>query len=291
MIFSCKDISLSFGATQILKNVSFGLAQKQKAGLVGVNGAGKTSLFRIILGEHTADGGEMTFAKGSKIGHLAQNMELNLKATIYEELLSVFSHLEILEEDIRQLEHIMSSQQGAELEKSMNRYAKMTQDYEQGGGYEYKSRVRGVANGLGFLQSEHELPIERLSGGQKTRVGLGKLLLQKPDLLLLDEPTNHLDIKAISWLEDFFVREYDGCVLIISHDRFFLDKVAKQIIEIEHGTAKSYNGNYTAFVEQKAKDFEIAQKHYASQQRDIKKQEESIALLKSFNREKSLKRA
>ncbi|MCL2575660.1 MAG: ABC-F family ATP-binding cassette domain-containing protein [Defluviitaleaceae bacterium] len=291
MIFSSKDISLSFGATQILKNISFNLASKQKAGLVGVNGAGKTSLFKIILGEQPADSGEISIAKGAKIGHLAQNMDLNLQHTISEELLSVFAHLEQLEEDIRTLEQAMASQEGVTLEKSMSKYAKMTHEFENAGGYEYKSRVRGVASGLGFLPNEHELPIAQLSGGQKTRVGLGKLLLSKPDLLLLDEPTNHLDIGAIGWLEDYFLREYDGCVLIISHDRYFLDKVVKKVIEIERGVAKSYNGNYSAFVEQKTKDLEIAEKHYANQQRDIKKQEESIALLKSFNREKSLKRA
>ncbi|MCL2854844.1 MAG: ABC-F family ATP-binding cassette domain-containing protein [Defluviitaleaceae bacterium] len=291
MIFSCKDISLSFGAQTVLRNVGFDLKDKEKTALVGVNGAGKSSMFKVILGQIPPDGGTLAFAKGAKIGHLSQEMDLNFGNTIQQELLSVFDHLAQLEEEIRIAELEMADLSGIDLDRAMEKYAKMTQQFEQSGGYEYKSRVRGVASGLGFSEAEHILSIANLSGGQKTRVGLGKLLLSKPDLLLLDEPTNHLDIRAISWLEEYFLREYDGCVLIISHDRFFLDKVVKKVVEIEHGVAKSYNGNYSAFVDKKAKDFEIAEKHYSNQQKELERLQASIDLLRAFGREKHIKRA
>ena len=291
MIISCRDIQKSFGADVVLKNVSFGVDEKEKAALVGVNGAGKTTLFKIILGQLAADGGEISIKKGAQIGYLAQNMDLNITNTIYEELLSVFDHLAAMEEEIRTMEGQMAGLDDTELARLMERYAKLTHEFESRRGYEYKSRVRGVASGLGFSETEHALAIGQLSGGQKTRVSLGKLLLREPDLLLLDEPTNHLDIAAITWLEDYFLREYEKAVVIISHDRYFLDKVAKKVIEIEHGTAKTYGGNYSYFVDKKAADFEIAMHQYVSQQKEIKRQEESIALLRSFNREKSVRRA
>ena len=291
MIISIRDIQKSFGADVVLKNASFMLEEKEKAALVGVNGAGKTTLFKIILGRLAPDGGEVVLRKGARLGYLSQNMDLDMSNDIYNELLSVFDHLKIMEEEIRATESKMAAATGSELNRLMDRYAKMTHEFEANRGYEYKSRVRGVLAGLGFSEVEHSLTLDRLSGGQKTRVSLGKLLLSEPDLLLLDEPTNHLDIAAITWLEDFFLREYEKAVLIISHDRYFLDKVAKKVIEIEHGFAKSYGGNYSYFVEKKAADFEIAMHQYASQQKEIKKQQASIALLRSFNREKSIRRA
>ena len=291
MIISCRDIAKSFGADLVLKKVTFALEEKEKAALVGINGAGKTTLFKIILGALAPDGGEVILKKGAKLGYLSQSMDINPANTIHQELLSVFDHLKAMEEEIRSMEGQMAAAAGVELDRLMDRYAKLTSEFEAGRGYEYKSRVRGVLAGLGFSEVEHSLTADKLSGGQKTRVCLGKLLLSEPDLLLLDEPTNHLDIAAITWLEDYFLREYEKAVIIISHDRYFLDKVAKKIIEIEHGVAKSYAGNYSYFVEKKAADLEIAMHHYTSQQKEIKKQEASIALLRSFNREKSVRRA
>jgi len=291
MIISCKDIQKSFGATQVLKNVSFMVEEKEKVALVGVNGAGKTTLFKVVLGELAADSGEVALKKGARMAYLSQHMDLADENTIYEELLSVFKHLADMEAEIRRMEAEMAAHDGDALARLMERYAKLTKDFEDGRGYEYKSRVRGVLSGLGFNEVEHTLEIAKLSGGQKTRVALGKLLLDEPDLLLLDEPTNHLDISAITWLEDYFLREYEKAVIIISHDRYFLDKVAKKVVEIEHGRAKSYRGNYSNFVEQKARDFEIEMHQYASQQKEIAKQMESIKLLRSFNREKSVRRA
>ena len=291
MIISCKDIQKFFGADDVLKNVSFLLEEKEKAALVGVNGAGKTTLFKIILGQIPSDGGEIVVKKGAKMAYLAQNMDLDFSNTIHDELLSVFAHLEAMEAEIRVTEAHMASAAGVELDRLMDKYTKLTRDFEGLRGYEYKSRVRGVLAGLGFNEAELALEIAKLSGGQKTRVCLGKLLLSEPDLLLLDEPTNHLDIAAITWLEDYFLREYEKAVIIISHDRYFLDKVAKKVIELEHGVAKTYGGNYSYFVEKKAADFEIAAHQYAGQQKEIKRQEASIALLRSFNREKFVRRA
>ena len=291
MIISCKDIQKSFGARTVLKNVSFMVEEKEKAALVGVNGAGKTTLFKIILGELAPDGGEVALKKGAKMSYLSQHMDLADENTIHEELLSVFAHLADMEAEIRRTEQQMAGLEGDALDRIMEKYAKLTKEFEDGRGYEYKSRVRGVLAGLGFNEVEHTLGIAKLSGGQKTRVALGKLLLSEPDLLLLDEPTNHLDIAAITWLEDYFLREYEKAVVIISHDRYFLDKVVKKVVEIEHGTAKSYRGNYSDFVEKKARDFEIEMHQYASQQKEIAKQMESIRLLRSYNREKSVRRA
>ncbi|MCL2354204.1 MAG: ATP-binding cassette domain-containing protein, partial [Defluviitaleaceae bacterium] len=288
MILSLKDIDLSFGITQILKNVSFTLGAKEKVGLVGVNGAGKTSLFKIITGENTPDKGQMTLKQGTTVGYLSQNVDLDEGRTIFEELASVFNHLETMQKDIRQLEASMANVEGQELEKTMARYSRMVQEFEEAGGYGYQSRVRGVLAGLGF---ESEQKISQLSGGQKTRVSLGKLLLKQPDLLLLDEPTNHLDIATINWLEDYLVKEYEKCVFIISHDRYFLDKVVGKVIEVENQAATLYHGNYSYFIEEKAKNFEAALARYENQQKEIKKQQDSIDLLKSFNREKSIKRA
>ena len=291
MIINCKDIEKSFGANQVLKKAALMLGQGEKMALVGVNGAGKTTLFKIITQELAPDSGEVVLKKGASIAYLSQHMELNPDNTIYNELTMVFSKLIDMEAAIKVMQEQMASLKGDALDSLMEKYAKATKEFEDNNGYEYKSRVRGVLAGLGFDETELLLNIAKLSGGQKTRVALGKLLLMQPDLLLLDEPTNHLDIKAITWLEDYFLREYKNAVIIISHDRYFLDKVAKKVVEVEHGKTKSYNGNYSYFVEKKAKDYEIEMHHYTSQQKEIAKQMESIRLLRSFNREKSVKRA
>ena len=285
------NITKSYGTQEVLKSVSFILNEQDKLALVGVNGAGKTTLFRIILGQELPDSGEVVFKKGVKLGYLAQDMALNHDATIYEELISVFAPLIRLEEDIRKLEAELGGLIGDEQSAAMERYSRMMQDFEQARGYEYQSRARGVLKGLGFVDEEHRLPIRSLSGGQRTRVALGKLLLTEPDILLLDEPTNHLDIHTTAWLEDYLSKEYKKSIIIISHDRYFIDRACNTLVEIEHGIAKYYKGNYSFFVDKKATDFEIELKHYETQQKYIKKQEQSIALLKSFNREKSVRRA
>ena len=291
MIFSCKDISKSFGVTEILKRISFLIEEKEKVAIVGVNGAGKTTLFKIITGELTADSGEIIVPKDVRLGYLAQMADsLSAQNTIYEEMQLVFQDLILMEEELRILEKSMSVLVDDELKKAMDKYSRLSHDFEDRNGYEYKSRVRGVIKGLGFTDDEFNQPIYQLSGGQKTRVSLGKLLLTSPDLLLLDEPTNHLDMESIEWLEGF-LKSYQGSVLIISHDRYFLDCISTKIIEIENKKATTYHGNYSFFAHKKEQDREIQLKHYLNQQKDIKKQEESIKLLKSFNREKSVKRA
>lgn len=291
MILSCKNIKKSFGVEDILKDVSFFVEDGEKVAVVGVNGAGKTTLFKIITGELAADGGEIVLKKGAKVGYLSQMTELNSDFTVYDEFISVFADLIALEKQLREIEKNMADVDGKQLTDAMSQYARLSHEFEENKGYEYKSRVRGVMKGLGFTEAEFELPIKNLSGGQKTRVSLGKLLLTAPELLLLDEPTNHLDIESVVWLEDYFLRNYSGSVIIISHDRYFLDKTAAKIIEIEHGVSSVYNGNYTYFAYKKEIDREIRLKQYMDQQKMIKKQEQTIRLLKSFNREKSIKRA
>ena len=291
MIFDCKNIEKYFGAELVLKNISFNLEEKDKLALVGVNGAGKTTLFKIVLGELQHDKGEISLKKGAKIGYISQNMNINLDYTIYEELMTVFANIIALEEDIRKMQADMSILSDSELQNAMVKYSRMQDEFEVARGYEVESRVRGVLKGLNFDETEQKLFIKNLSGGQKTRVALGKLLLQEPDILLLDEPTNHLDIKTTAWLEEYLQKEYKKAVIVISHDRYFIDKVCTKVVEIEHGVSKIYNGNYSYFFIKKAEDFEIELKQFADQQKVIKKQEESIKLLRSFNREKFVKRA
>lgn len=291
MIFSCKDIKKSFGVNTILENVSFILEEGEKAAVVGVNGAGKTTLFKIITGEMSHDGGEIILKKSAKIGHLSQMKDLNLNNSIYKEMLTVFDDIIKTEDEIRQIEKQMAGLKGEELEKILERYSRLTHYFEEEKGFEYKSRIRGVMKGLGFTEAEFNEPIMHMSGGQKTRISLGKLLLTSPDLLLLDEPTNHLDIESVSWLEESFIKNYSGSVLVISHDRYFLDKTVTKIIEIENGKSNVYNGSYTYYAFKKEADREIRLKQYMDQQKEIKRQQEVIKQLKSFNREKSIKRA
>ncbi len=290
MILSLNKIAKSYGVDVILENVTFHMEEKEKTAVVGVNGAGKTTLFRILTQETNADSGEIYLKKEATLGYMAQNQQVDSTRTIYEEMLSVFAEILTAENRLREMENEMSHLQGKELSDKMEEYAALQHFFEQHDGYGYKSRLRGVLKGLGFAESEFDRPLQQLSGGQKTRVYLGKLLLSRPDLLLLDEPTNHLDIASIEWLEDF-LKTYEGAVLIISHDRYFLDKIVTKVVEIENKKSNVYQGNYTQYMQQKVVQREIAQKAYENQQKEIKRQQEVIRTLRQFNREKSIKRA
>lgn len=290
MVLACNNISKSFGIDEIIKNASFNIEEREKAAIVGINGAGKTTLLRIIMGEYQADSGEVIIAKDRTIGYLAQHQKLSGDNTIYDELLSVKRDIIELEQKIRRLELEMHSKEGVELEAVMEAYSKSTHQFELQNGYAYKSEVVGVLKGLGFDESDFEKKMNTLSGGQKTRVALGRLLLSKPDIIMLDEPTNHLDMNSIAWLENYLVN-YDGSVIIVAHDRYFLDKVVTKVIEVERGIVSVFSGNYSDYAAKKKQLMDAKLKEYYNQQRDIKHQEEVIAKLKSFNREKSIKRA
>ncbi len=290
MILACKDISKSYGTDVILEKITFNLEEKEKAAIVGVNGAGKTTLFKIISDQISHDNGQLYIPKGTSLGYLEQNIDIRSEKTIYEEMLDVFKPIFKLEERLRDMELKMASLSDAEYSSFMEQYSRLQHEFEESDGYSYKSRINGVLKGLGFSEEEYSQQVCTLSGGQKTRVFLGKLLLTKPDLLLLDEPTNHLDIESIQWLEDF-LKGYSGSVLIISHDRYFLDRTVTKIIDIENGKSSVYNGNYTFFAKQKDAVRAAALKQYAEQQKKIRHQEEVIKTLRQFNREKSIKRA
>lgn len=290
MILACKDIAKAYGVDTILEKITFNLEDKEKSAIVGVNGAGKTTLFKIITGEISHDSGEIFIKKGIEIGYLKQNAVVEGEKTIFDEALSVFAEVIKAEQNLRKMEQDMAGLTGEVLAKHMEEYALLQHSFEEKDGYGYKSRVKGVLKGLGFTEEEFEKPVWQLSGGQKTRVHLGKLLLAKPELLLLDEPTNHLDIDSISWLEDF-LRGYQGAVVIISHDRYFMDKIVTKTIEIENKKTYVYEGNYSFYATQKAVNREIQLKAFNDQQKEIKHQEDVIKTLRSFNREKSIKRA
>ncbi len=290
MILSCQNISKAFVENQVLKNVSFHIEDHEKAAIVGINGAGKTTLLRIIVGEMTPDDGQVVLAKDKTLGYLAQNSTVDTSHTIYEELLSVKADLLRLEEKIRECENNMKHADGDALEDLMKQYTSLTHAFETGGGYLYRSELVGVLKGLGFTEDEFSKPVATLSGGQKTRVALGRLLLQNPDLIILDEPTNHLDINSIAWLETYLLN-YKGAVLIVSHDRYFLDRIAGKVIEIDQSKATTFMGNYSDYAVKKEQLRVAAWNAYMNQQREIKHQEDVIEKLKSFNREKSIKRA
>ena len=290
MILSCQNISKAFVENQVLKNVSFHIEDHEKAAIVGINGAGKTTLLRIIVGEMPPDDGQVVLAKDKTLGYLAQNSTVDTSHTIYEELLSVKADLLRLEEKIRECENDMKHADGDALEDLMKQYTSLTHAFETGGGYLYRSELVGVLKGLGFTEDEFSKPVATLSGGQKTRVALGRLLLQNPDLIILDEPTNHLDMTSIAWLETYLLN-YKGAVLIVSHDRYFLDRIAGKVIEIDQSKATTFMGNYSDYAVKKEQLRVAAWNAYMNQQRDIKHQEEVIEKLKSFNREKSIKRA
>ena len=290
MILSCQNLSKTFVDRPILKQASFQLEEHEKAAIVGVNGAGKTTLLKMIIGQLPADEGLITFAKDKTFGYLAQQSDLSSSHTIYEELLSVKQDLVSMEQQLRDLEESMKHCEGTQLEEIMDRYTRMTHDFEVRGGLLYKSELTGVLKGLSFLDEDFDKQISTLSGGQKTRVSLAKLLLQSPDLIILDEPTNHLDIASISWLETY-LRSYKGAVLIVSHDRYFLDRVVTKVIAIENGLVRSYAGNYSDYAAKAAMLRKAAVNAYLKQQEEIHHQQQVIDKLKSFNREKSIKRA
>ena len=290
MILSCQSICKSFGEKVILQDASFHIEEREKAALIGNNGAGKTTLLRIIMQEISADSGNVVIAKDKKIGYLAQYQDIHGHHTIYEELLTTKQYILDMEEKIRTLEQEMKYVAGEKLESLMNSYTRLTHQFELENGYAYKSEIVGVLKGLGFEEEDYSKQIENLSGGQKTRVALGKLLISKPKILLLDEPTNHLDMESIAWLETYLLN-YPGAVFIVSHDRYFLDKVVTKIVEIEAGQMRMYDGNYSAYALKKAMLRDAQYKAYLNQQREIKHQEAVITKLRSFNREKSIKRA
>jgi len=290
MILACNNIKKSYGANTVIENISFNIEEKEKAAIVGVNGAGKSTLFKIITGEINFDNGNIIIPKDIEMGYFSQNIEIDSNKTIYEEMLTVFEYIINIENNMRIIEQKMSFSKNEELENLMLQYSSLSHKLEESDGYQYKSRIKGVIKGLGFKDNEFNQPINQLSGGEKTRVALGKLLLKSPKLLLLDEPTNHLDIDSIQWLEDF-LRSYTNSVIIISHDRYFLDKIVTKVIEIENKKSSVYFGNYSYYANKKKVDREIELKHYINQQKEIKKQEEAIKKLRSFNREKFIKRA
>ena len=290
MILSCQNIKKQFGEVAILNRCSFHIEDYEKAAVIGVNGAGKTTLLRIIAGEMSADEGVVALTKGKTMGYLPQLVTFDSENTIYDELLSVKQDLIDLEQKIRDTELEMKHVEGSQLDALMETYASMTHQFEMANGYAYKSELFGVLKGLGFSEEDYSQKVATLSGGQKTRVALGKLLLQKPDLILLDEPTNHLDMASIAWLETYLLN-YKGAVLIVSHDRYFLDRIASKIIEIDQSEATVFSGNYTDYAAKKEVLRISKWNAYQNQQREIKHQEEVIEKLKSFNREKSIKRA
>lgn len=290
MILSCQNINKAFGTDEILKNVSFTINDREKAAIVGINGAGKSTLLKIIVGEQSKDDGEVILAKGKTLGYLAQHQDLSSDKTIYEEVLEIKADIILLEEKLRKMEADMKHKDGEDLKAMLEAYNKANHEFELKNGYAYKSEITGILKGLGFSEEEFDKPVAALSGGQKTRVSLGKLLVSKPDIILLDEPTNHLDMESIAWLETFLLN-YSGAVIIVAHDRYFLDKVVSKIVELDNGVASVYTGNYTAYADKRAMVREAQIKAYLNQQQEIKHQEEVIAKLKSFNREKSVKRA
>ena len=290
MILSCNNITKTFGTDTILSDCSFHIEEREKAAIVGPNGAGKSTLLKIIMGRLPADDGTVTISKDKTLGYLAQHQNLSSDGTIYDELLYVKKDIIALEEKIRETEQQMKNATGEQLDTLLDQYTKMNHQFELENGYAYQSEIVGVLKGLGFTEDDFSLPVNTLSGGQKTRVALGKLLLSKPDIILLDEPTNHLDMESIRWLENYLLG-YNGSVIIVAHDRYFLDRIVTKIIEIENTHVTVFSGNYTAYADKKKILRNMQLKEYLNQQREIKHQQEVITKLKQFNREKSIKRA
>lgn len=290
MILSCNNITKTFGTDTILSDCSFHIEEREKAAIVGPNGAGKSTLLKIIMGRLPADDGTVTISKDKTLGYLAQHQNLSSDGTIYDELLSVKKDIIALEEKIRETEQQMKNATGEQLDTLLDQYTKMNHQFELENGYAYQSEIVGVLKGLGFTEDDFSLPVNTLSGGQKTRVALGKLLLSKPDIILLDEPTNHLDMESIRWLENYLLG-YNGSVIIVAHDRYFLDRIVTKIIEIENTHVTVFSGNYTAYADKKKILRNMQLKEYLNQQQEIKHQQEVITKLKQFNREKSIKRA
>ena len=290
MILACHGISKAFGENVIVTEGSFHIEDHEKAALVGPNGAGKTTIFKMIVGELPADKGEVILTKGRTLGYLAQHQDMVSGSTIYEEVKLAKADIIAMERQIRDIEHELKHLEGNALTARLETYNRLTAAFERENGYAYESEITGVLKGLGFDEKDFSKPVDTLSGGQKTRVSLGKLLLTKPDILLLDEPTNHLDLNSIAWLETYLLN-YSGAVLIVSHDRYFLDRVVTKILEIEMGRLTSYLGNYSDYAEKKRRLMDARLKEYLNQQQEIKHHEAVIEKLRSFNREKSIKRA
>ncbi len=290
MILACNNISKSFDSKQILSGCSFHIEEHEKVAIVGANGTGKSTLLKIITGELLPDTGDVIQTKNTTLGYLAQHNDMSSENTIYDEMHSVRQDILEMEQSIRTLEVNMKHAEGAELENMLSKYSKLSHDFELNNGYAYQSEVVGVLKGLGFTNEEFSKKISSLSGGEKTRVFLGKILLSKPDIILLDEPTNHLDMDSIAWLENFLLN-YNGAVIIVAHDRYFLNKIVTKVVELEDTKASVYTGNYSDYAVKKEKLRDAALKQYCNQQREIKHQQEVIDKLRSFNREKSIKRA
>lgn len=290
MLLACQNISKSFGINQILSDVSFHIEAKEKIAIVGINGSGKTTLLKIIMGEEAASEGQVVIAKDTTIGYLSQHQDISFDNTVYGEMLATKQYIIDMENKIRQLELDMKHAQGEELENILNTYNRLQSEYDRQNGYAYESEITGVLKGLGFDKSDYTRHINTLSGGQKMRIALGRLLLTRPDIIILDEPTNHLDMNSISWLEGF-LSSYPGSVIIVSHDRYFIDKIATKVVEIDNTKAIVYHGNYTYYSKKRAEIRASQLKAYLNQQQEIKHQEEVINKLKQFNREKSIKRA
>ena len=290
MILACHNLSKSFGEHTIVRNGSFHIEDREKAALVGVNGAGKSTILKMIMNEELPDDGTIVLTKGKTIGYLAQQQSLTEGHTIYEELRTAKADLIEMEQQIRSIELELKHLSGEALEQRLNTYHRLMSEFESRNGYAYESEIVGVLKGLGFREEEFSKQTSTLSGGQKTRVSLGKLLLTKPDILLLDEPTNHLDLNSITWLETYLLN-YPGAVFIVSHDRFFLNRVVTKVVEIENAAVRMYTGNYKAYADKKKLIRDAQMKEYLNQQREIKHQEAVIEKLRSFNREKSIKRA
>lgn len=290
MVLACQNISKAYGITEILNNINFHIEAKEKLAIVGINGAGKSTLLKIIMGEEEADEGQVVIGKDISVGYLAQHQDSYYDKTIFEELLSVKQDVIELQEQIRLLEQNMKNLDGAELEAALERYTRMNHTFEQQDGYAFESQVTGILKGLGFEEADFNRPVSELSGGQKTRVSLGRLLLSRPDVILLDEPTNHLDLNSIAWLENY-LKSYDGAVIIVSHDRYFLDKIVTKVVELENTKSTIYHGNYSYYAAKREEVRLSKYRAYMNQQAEIKHQEAVITKLKQFNREKSIRRA
>lgn len=290
MVLACQNISKSYGINEILNNINFHIEAKEKIAIVGINGAGKSTLLKIIMNEEDADEGQIVIGKDITVGYLAQHQNSYYDKTIFEELLSVKQNVIDLQAQIRQLEQDMKNLGGQELEDALERYTRMNHTFEQQDGYAFESQITGILKGLGFNESDFHRPVCELSGGQKTRVSLGRLLLSRPDVILLDEPTNHLDLNSIAWLESY-LKSYDGAVIIVSHDRYFLDKTVTKIVELENTKSTIYHGNYSYYATKREEVRLSKYRAYMNQQAEIRHQEEVITKLKQFNREKSIKRA
>ena len=294
IILSCNDVSKAYTVENIIENISFTVNDNEKVGLIGLNGAGKTTLFNILTENSEPDSGDIFKAKGKKLGYLKQNTNIESMRSIMDEMLTIFNDVIKLEEEIHNISHKISSfteeDDTAELELLMNSYSKMSEQFEEADGYIFKSLIKGVLRGLGFSESEFEKPINLLSGGQKSRVMLAKLLLEKADILLLDEPTNHLDIEAISWLEKY-IKDFKGAAIIISHDRYFLDNTVNRIFLMENKYLKSYNGNYTEFMKRRKNELELEMKQYDEYEKEIERQEEMIHRLHAYGSKRNIKQA